>query len=102
MQPTLSVDNNTGDYTSTEYNYPYYKVVFFDTQTGEQVDWKDMISVDYKELEKYNERFWEYLKFYTLNSVANMSYNDIIYFSFYSAESDTYVELEVPTEYINW
>ena len=102
MQPTLSVDNNTGDYTSTEYNYPYYKVVFFDTQTGEQVDWKDMISVDYKELEKYNERFWEYLKYYTLNSVANISYNDIIYFSFYSAESDTYVELEVPTEYINW
>lgn len=102
MQPTLSVDNNTGDYTSTEYDYPYYKVVFFDTQTGEQVDWKDMISVDYKELEKYDDRFWEHLKYYTLNSVANRSYNDIMYFSFYSAESDTYVELEVPPEYINW
>ena len=68
MQTTLSVDNNRGDYTSTEYDYPYSKIAFFNTQTGEEIDWRDMISDEYENVEgsRYKRKFYDNKDYYKI------------------------------------
>lgn len=98
MHPTLSVDNNRGDYTSTEYDYPYSKIAFFNTQTGEEIDWRDMISDEYENVEgsRYKRKFYDNKDYYKIRWIYDG--DDGVSFSF-EGFSDS---LTIPHEYINW
>ena len=98
MQTTLSVDNNRGDYTSTEYDYPYSKIAFFNTQTGEEIDWRDMISDEYENVEgsRYKRKFYDNKDYYKIRWIYDG--DDGVSFSF-EGFSDS---LTIPHEYINW
>ena len=98
MQTTLSVDNNRGDYTSTEYDYPYSKIAFFNTQTGEEIDWRDMISDEYENVEgsRYKRKFYDNKDYYKIRWIYDG--DDGVSFSL-EGFSDS---LTIPHEYINW
>ena len=98
LEPTLEVDNNRGDYTSTTYYYKYSKVVFFDSQTGEEIDWRDMISDEYENAKgsNYKRKSYDDKERYKLRWVDDG--NDGFTFSF----EDFSLYLTVPHEYINW
>ena len=98
MHPTLSVDNNRGDYTSTEYDYPYSKIAFFNTQTGEEIDWRDMISDEYENVEgsRYKRKFYDNKDYYKIRWIYDG--DDGVSFSL-EGFSDS---LTIPHEYINW
>ena len=98
LEPTLEVDNNRGDYTSTTYYYKYSKVVFFDSQTGEEIDWRDMISDEYENAKgsNYKRKSYDDKERYKLRWVDDG--DDGFTFSF----EDFSLYLTVPHEYINW
>ena len=98
LEPTLNVDNNRGDYTSTAYYYKYSKTVFFNPQTGEEIDWRDMISDEYENAESwnYNRKSYDDEERYKIRWVDDG--DDGFTFSF-KGFSD---HLTVPHEYINW
>ncbi len=98
LEPTLEVDNNRGDYTSTTYYYKYSKVVFFNPQTGEEIDWRDMISDEYENAKgsNYKRKSYDDKERYKLRWVDDG--DDGFTFSF----EDFSLYLTVPHEYINW
>ena len=98
LEPTLEVDNNRGDYTSTTYYYKYSKVVFFNPQTGEEIDWRDMISDEYENAKdsNYKRKSYDDNERYKLRWVDDG--DDGFTFSF----EDFSLYLTVPHEYINW
>ena len=98
MEPTLEVDNNRGDYTSTTYYYKYSKVVLFNPQTGEEIDWRDMISDEYENAKgsNYKRKSYDDNERYKLRWVDDG--DDGFTFSF----KDFSLYLTVPHEYINW
>lgn len=98
LEPTLEVDNNRGDYTSTTYYYKYSKVVFFDSQIGEEIDWRDMISDEYENAKgsNYKRKSYDDKERYKLRWVDDG--NDGFTFSF----EDFSLYLTIPHEYINW
>ena len=98
LEPTLEVDNNRGDYTSTTYYYKYSKVVFFNPQTGEKIDWRDMISDEYENAKgsNYKRKSYDDKERYKLRWVDDG--DDGFTFSF----EDFSLYLTVPHEYINW
>ena len=98
LEPTLEVDNNRGDYTSTTYYYKYSKVVFFNPQTGEEIDWRDMISDEYENVEgsRYKRKFYDNKDYYKIRWIYDG--DDGVSFSL-EGFSDS---LTIPHEYINW
>ena len=98
LEPTLEVDNNRGDYTSTTYYYKYSKVVLFNPQTGEEIDWRDMISDEYENAKgsNYKRKSYDDKERYKLRWVDDG--DDGFTFSF----KDFSLYLTVPHEYINW
>lgn len=98
LEPTLEVDNNRGDYTSTTYYYKYSKAVFFNPQTGEEIDWRDMISDEYENAKgsNYKRKSYDDKERYKLRWVDDG--DDGFTFSF----EDFSLYLTVPHEYINW
>ena len=98
LEPTLEVDNNRGDYTSTTYYYKYSKVVLFNPQTGEEIDWRDMISDEYENAKgsNYKRKSYDDKERYKLGWVDDGDGG--FTFSF----EDFSLYLTVPHEYINW
>ena len=98
LEPTLNVDNNRGDYTSTAYYYKYSKTVFFNPQTGEEIDWRDMISDEYENAESwnYNRKSYDDEERYKIRWVDDGDYGFTFSFKGFSDH------LTVPHEYINW
>ena len=95
MEPTIGAEDVRGYYMP--YKYLYSKTMFFDAQTGEEIDWRDIISDEYEKAEgsAYKREIYDNQERYKVSTVYN--YDELVFL--FKGGRDS---LSVPDEYINW
>lgn len=97
----IRTDKIDGDYIDTYFTYPYARTFCFDSQTGEQVDWRSVLKDGWEEKAVFEKSFVDG-KTYHLSSIRGTENGYQLVYLECDNKDYGYVKITVPDEYINW